>query len=211
MPPSPRPHVVVLGGPNGAGKSTVAARFLRDTLGISAFVNADDLARGLSGFAPEAAAFRAGRLMLARLAELTAARATFAFESTLAGLGVRDVLARCRDVLARCRDVGYGVHVVYLWLPSPEFALARVRRRVADGGHGIPEGDVRRRWARSLANFFDVYRPVADTWYLMDGAAARSAAPVASGAAGEPPHVDDPATWGTVVAQVTALRRGEHP
>jgi predicted ABC-type ATPase len=142
--------VIVLGGPNGAGKSTVAPRLLRDTLGVMAFVNADDIARGLSGFAPEAVALRAGRLMLERIAELTRERATFAFESTLAGLGMR-------EVLARCRHAGYRIHVLYLWLPSPEVALARVRQRVAAGGHNIPERDVRRRWARSLVNFMRTY------------------------------------------------------
>lgn len=192
----------MLGGPNGAGKSTVAPRLLRDALGIMAFVNADDLARGLAGFAPETAALQAGRLMLDRLAELTRGRATFAFESTLAGLGMR-------GLLTRCLDAGYRVHVVYLWLPSPEFALARVRRRVAEGGHDIPERDVRRRWARSLVNFFDVYRPLADTWHLVDGTAARGAPPVADGVGSASSVVHDAATWDTITAQVDALRQGE--
>ena len=197
------PHVVVLGGPNGAGKSTLAPRLLRDTLGVPTFVNADEIARGLSGFAPEAAAIRAGRIMLDRIRELTAARATFAFESTLAGLGVR-------DVLSRCRDAGYEVHVVYLWLASPELALARVRARVAAGGHDIPEADVRRRWARSLVNFFDHYMPMATSWHVFDGGAPHDRPAVADGQAGLAPSVHDAATWVTIVGQADAIRRGEH-
>lgn len=200
-PPRAAPHVVVLGGPNGAGQSTVAPRLLRDALGITAFINADDLARGLSGFAPEAAALRAGRLMLDRLAELTRGHATFAFESTLAGLGMR-------AVLARCLDAGYRVHLVYLWLPSPALALARVRRRVAAGGHAIPERDVRRRWARSLVNFFDHCVPLATTWRVYDGSAPTRAPAVARAAAGQPPVVRNAAVWATINAQAETIRRG---
>lgn len=198
------PHVVVLGGPNGAGKSTVAPYLLRDALGVRTFVNADDIARGLAGFAPEAVALRAGRLMLERIAELTAARATFGFESTLAGLGVR-------DVLGRCRDAGYRLSVFYLWLPDPEFALRRVRQRAAAGGHDIPERDVRRRWARSLVNFLDLYAPLADVWRVYDGGTERRSSAVALGGLERPTAVRNVATWATITAQADAIRRGDAP
>ncbi|GJG87332.1 hypothetical protein tb265_25130 [Gemmatimonadetes bacterium T265] len=198
------PHVVVLGGPNGAGKSTVAPRLLRDVLGVTAFVNADEIARGLSGFAPEAAAIQAGRIMLERLAELTRERATFAFESTLAGLGMR-------RVLLRCREAGYQVHLVYLWLPSPELALRRVAQRVVAGGHDIPERDVRRRWARSLVNFFDAYVSLATTWRVYDASEPRTAPAVASGGVGRATVVADATMWTTILAQAETIRRGTNP
>lgn len=196
------PHVLVLAGPNGAGKSTLAPRLLRDALGVTAFVNADEVARGLAGFAPETVAMRAGRIMLERLAELTAERATFAFESTLAGLGM------C-DVLARCRGAGYQVRLVYLWLPSPELAVARVRNRVAAGGHSVPELDVRRRWGRSLLNFTDRYLPLATRWRVYDCSAPRPESAIARGGIGNALVVRDAAAWTLFTAQADALRLGE--
>lgn len=192
------PHVVVLGGPNGAGKSTVAPHLLRDVLGVRTFVNADDIARGLSGFAPETVAMRAGRVMLDRLTALTRARETFAFESTLSGLGMA-------GVLRRCRAAGYRVHVLYLWLPSAELALSRVQRRVAAGGHDVPEADVRRRWGRSLVNFLDVYRRLATHWRLYDGSTPPPSVLVARGREGTNVIVRSPTVWDRVVQQACAL------
>src|SRR5512133_3437614 len=146
-----RPQCVVIGGPNGAGKSTAAPDLLRDTVGIDAFVNADVIAQGLAGFNPEAAAFAAGRVVLRRLRELAAARADFALESTLSGRSAA-------GLLTRLVGIGYDVHVLYLWLPSGDFSLARVRRRVETGGHDVPEDVVRRRFIKSLRNFDRVYR-----------------------------------------------------
>src|SRR5262244_3899348 len=117
------PQCVVIAGPNGAGKTSAAADLLRDTVGIDAFVNADVIAQGLAGFRPESAAFEAGRIMLRRLAELAQAREDFAFESTLSG---RSAVR----VLSGLLGSGYVVHVFYLWLPSPDLSVARVRHRV---------------------------------------------------------------------------------
>ena len=196
-----RPKVVVLGGPNGAGKSTVAPYVVRDVFGVHTFVNADDIARGLSGFTPEAAAMQAGRLMLARIAELTAAGAPFAFETTLAGTGHR-------RVLERCRAAGYEVHLVYLWLPSAEVSLRRVRQRVVAGGHAIPEADVQRRWARSLVNFYDVYRPLAHAWRLFDGSVPGRRLPVVAGDVTRGLRVYDAQRWAEITAQIDAARTG---
>ena len=133
----PSPAVVVLGGPNGAGKSTAAPRLLRGALAVDEFVNADTLAQGLSLFRPEDVAVEAGRLTLARLDALEAQHKRFAFEATLASHG----LVRR---LARLKDGGYTVHVVFLWLPTVELALARVAERVRVGGHDVPADAVRR-------------------------------------------------------------------
>lgn len=155
------PRVVVLAGPNGAGKSTAAPSLLRDGFGVRHFVNADEIARGLSAYDPEGVAFAAGRLLLARLDELASERVNFAFETTLAS---RTFAPRLRAL----RRLGYTVHLVFLWLPTPELAVERVRRRVASGGHDIPEIVVRRRYARGIRNFFSIYRPLATTWALYD-------------------------------------------
>jgi predicted ABC-type ATPase len=156
-----RPRVVVLGGPNGAGKTTSAATLLPDDLDVRQFVNADTIAAGLSAFAPETTASQAGRIMLVRLADLARQRQDFAFETTLASRSFAPFLRR----LQRER---YLVHLIYVWLRSPELAVQRVAERVRRGGHNVPEDVVRRRYWRGLSNFVRIYRPLADTWILCD-------------------------------------------
>lgn len=137
------PTVIVMGGPNGAGKTTIATRLL-PALGIRHFVNADDIARGLSAFAPESVAVEAGRLMLRRIDELAKRRESFAFESTLA--------ARSFAVLLRrLKADGYTVRLIYVWLQRPEIAISRVAERVRRGGHQIPEETIIRRYTTGLA------------------------------------------------------------
>ncbi|MBI3098799.1 MAG: AAA family ATPase [Planctomycetes bacterium] len=157
----PRPAVVVLAGPNGAGKSTMGPELLKGTLGVTEFVNADVIARGLSAFDPERAAIPAGRVMLSRLRELARHRVSFAFETTLASRSFAPWLER----LIRA---GYKCRLVYLWLPSADFAVARVRDRVRMGGHEVPEEIVRRRYTAGLRNFFDLYRALAASWVVYD-------------------------------------------
>jgi predicted ABC-type ATPase len=157
-----RPRVCVLAGPNGAGKTTSAAPLVRDRWGIATFVNADVIAQGLAGFAADAAAIAAGRLMLEQLDALARERADFAFETTLAS---RSFLPR----LAAMRAEGYEVLLVFLWLPAVELALLRVKERVRSGGHDVPEATVRRRFRRGIANFHGLYRPAVDRWWCLDG------------------------------------------
>ena len=161
-----RPHVVVLAGPNGAGKSTTAPVLLRGRLGVDEFVNADTIARGLSAFAPEGVAIDAGRVMLRRLEQLAAQQRDFAFETTLAS---RTFAPR----IVRWMQTGYAFHLVFLWLPNAELAVARVRERVRLGGHDVAEVTVRRRYVRGLINFFALYQPVATTWRFYDNSQAR--------------------------------------
>jgi predicted ABC-type ATPase len=155
------PAVVIIGGPNGAGKTTCAAALLPVDMNIRQFVNADTIATGLAAFAPETAAVEAGRVMLRRLAELAREQQSFAFETTLASRSFA-------PFLRRLKESGYRVHVIYVWLRSPELAVQRVRERVSQGGHSVPESVVRRRYGRGLANFLRIYRPVADSWVLCD-------------------------------------------
>ncbi len=154
-------RVVVLAGPNGAGKTTAAPRLLRDTLAVDEFVNADVIAQGLSGFNSSAAALTAGRIMLERLKELAMARATFAFETTLAS---RTFAPWLRKLIAD----GYQFQLVFLWLPSAEMAITRVRDRVRMGGHNVPEDTIRRRYQGGVRNFFGLYQPLASSWKLFD-------------------------------------------
>lgn len=184
----PSPAVVVLGGPNGAGKSTAAPRLLRGSLQVEEFVNADTLAQGLSAFRPEDVALEAGRIMLKRLDDLESQGKSFAFESTLAS----QALARR---LERLKKRAYGIHIVYLWLPTAELAIARVAERVRTGGHDVPSDDVRRRFVRGRRNFFTRYRSLADTWRVYDGSSIRGPRLIASGGAEKATRVRDQETW----------------
>jgi predicted ABC-type ATPase len=156
------PKIIILAGPNGAGKTTASRTFLAEALKLLTYVNADVIAQGLAGFDPGSTAIQAGRIMLARLDELAAQRASFAFESTLAG---RSLAGR----LDAWRQFGYGIHLTYFWLASPDLAVARVAQRVRMGGHGVPEPIVRQRYGRSLRNFFRLYRPRVSSWEILDG------------------------------------------
>jgi predicted ABC-type ATPase len=183
-----RPRVAVIAGPNGAGKSTSAPALLRDLLGIREFVNADAIAQGMSGFDPEAAAIAAGRAMLVRLRQLADAERDFAFETTLAS---RTFAPWLRGLRTR----GYDVTLVFLWLPTPEIAIRRVAQRVAAGGHSVPESTIRRRFDRGLANFFGLYRPLADRWFLYDNSSRGLPRAVARGVLELPPEINDEKTW----------------
>jgi predicted ABC-type ATPase len=141
------PHVVVLAGPNGAGKSTAAPALLAGTLGLTDFVNADVIARGLSAFRPQDAALEAGRIMLERLRSLASLQASFAFETTLASRSFA-------PWIADLRRQNYVFHLVFLYLPGPEAAIARVAERVRSGGHDVPVETIRRRYTAGLRNFF---------------------------------------------------------
>ncbi len=158
--PTP-PMVAVLAGINGAGKTTTALPILTQSLGIRVFVNADTIARGLNALDVESEAVKAGRVMLAHLDELAAARRSFAFETTLSA---RTYAPR----LEALRATGYVSHLFYFWLKSPEVAIQRVAERVRSGGHHIPDDTIRRRYSRSVRNFLDLYRPVVTTWTVYD-------------------------------------------
>ena len=157
----PTPTVYVIAGPNGAGKTTFATQFLPDFGDCRQFLNADLIAAGLSPFAPETQNIRAGRLMLERIKELSSARADFGFETTLSGRGY----AR---LLTEMRQSGYRVVLFFLWLSSADVAVERVANRFQQGGHTVPEADVRRRYASGLRNLFQLYRPLVDAWWLLD-------------------------------------------
>jgi predicted ABC-type ATPase len=152
---------VVVGGPNGAGKTTWALKNLPTTLHIGEFVNADEIARGLSPFDPDASAMAAGRVMLDRLDTLVSAGNSFAFETTCAS-------RRHPRFLMKCRTLGYEITLVFLWLPSADIALSRVARRVSQGGHRIPDEVVVRRYSAGLRMMRQLFLPLADFAFIYD-------------------------------------------
>lgn len=182
------PNVVVIAGPNGSGKSTTAPKLLRDTLKVEHFINADAIASGLSAFAPDRAAFPAGRIMLQRMAELARSRENFALESTLSS---RILAPR----LIKLRSNGYVVHLIFLWLVDANLAVKRVAERVKAGGHDIPEETVRRRYTRSIGNFFNIYRPIADSWLMLDNSLQDSPKPIAWRNVGGPVLITKSGPW----------------
>ena len=155
------PNCYIIAGPNGAGKTTFATKFLPLYANCHNFINPDLIARAYSPFDPDAGMLRAGRAVLERIAESTEVGKDFAFETTLSG---RTYLPLLRGV----KKAGFRLHMFYLWIPSPDLALLRIRDRVESGGHNVPERDVRRRFGRTLGNLFGLYRQVLDTLHFFD-------------------------------------------
>lgn len=179
--------LVVLGGPNGAGKTTAARSLVPQKLGIAEFINADEIARGLSPFNPDGAVLAAGRLMLQRMRSLASGEQSFAIETTCSGKGHL-------NFLRHCKALGWRVTLVFLWLPSPQIAIDRIAQRVAAGGHNVlPEIVVRRYWA-GLRNMHAHYLPLADVAAIYDNAAAEPIL-IAEQASGANLTVHDGARW----------------
>ena len=155
------PNLYIIAGANGSGKTTFARVFLPKYVRCPRFVNPDLIAQGLSPFEPTRAAVRAGRLVLEEIRRNLAVGTDFAFETTLSGRTYRRVI---QDAKGR----GYRVHILYLWIPTADLAVARIADRVAEGGHTVPEADVRRRFTRTLANLMAEYRPLADSVHFFD-------------------------------------------
>jgi predicted ABC-type ATPase len=159
------PDLFIIAGPNGAGKTAYARRFLPDEMRLGEFVNADLIAAGLSPFAPDRAAYEAGRLMLRRLCELADRREDFSFETTLSGRAYA-------PLLEKWRASGYLIWLDFLWIPEPGVTRRRIRQRVAKGGHDIPDVIQQRRFHLGLRNFAGLYRPLLHRWRLYDNTRA---------------------------------------
>lgn len=151
----------IIAGCNGAGKTTAAYTILPEIWQCQEFVNADEIARGLSPFNPESVAIQAGRLMLERIETLLEQQESFAIETTLA---TRSYVQLLRKAHAK----GYCVQLLFFWLNSPEVAIQRVAKRVAEGGHDIPKEVIKRRYQAGIRNFFELYKDIVDSWMIVD-------------------------------------------
>lgn len=156
-----QPTLYLFAGSNGAGKTTFARAYLRQLDPIPRFLNADEIARGLSPLEPQKLAVRAGKLLLHEIHDCLKSAVSFGLESTLSG-------TTHAKLLQGAKSSGYQIEIHYLWIPSPELAIRRIAQRVKMGGHGIPSADVRRRFERSRRNFTRVYAPLADLWVVWD-------------------------------------------
>lgn len=155
------PILYIIAGCNGAGKTTASMSVLPAVLDCREFVNADEIAKGLSPFKPEEVAIEAGKLMLQRIDQLLDKSATFAIETTLATKSYQ-------HLVERAIAAGYRVILLFFWLSSPEMAEMRVAQRVASGGHNIPKDIIRRRYWAGLQNLFEIFAPIVDRWSLYD-------------------------------------------
>ncbi len=156
------PTIYLIAGCNGAGKTTFAMEFLPKEVKCLRFLNADEIARGLSPLDPASSAVKAGRILLTEFKECVRKQETFAIESTLSG----KTYVR---LFEEARRRGFEIELHFLWLDSPEQAIERVRKRVRMGGHFVPEGDVRRRFSRGIRNFISEYLNLAARWTVWDG------------------------------------------
>lgn len=154
-------HLYIISGPNGAGKTTASYTVLPKILQCKEFVNADEIARGLSPFNPESVSIEAGRLMLHRISELLQKDESFSIETTLATRSYY-------RLVEQAHDKGFYVTLVFFWLESPELAMRRVAERVNKGGHNIPADVIIRRYDEGIKNLFNIYIPRVDYWTLVD-------------------------------------------
>ena len=155
------PKLYIIAGCNGAGKTTASFTILPEVLGCKEFINADEIAKGLSPFQPESVAVQAGRIMLARMDELLQKGETFAFETTLATKSYK-------QKIEWAQANGYEVTLLFFWLDSPNMAKKRVAQRVAEGGHSIPSETIERRYYNGIANLFAIYIDMVDICYIFD-------------------------------------------
>ncbi len=154
-------RLYIIAGPNGAGKTTVSYTVLPEILNCNEFVNADEIARGISPFNPEKVSIQAGKLMLNRIKELISKGETFAFETTLSG-------KYFIEFIKEAKEKDYEVVLLFLMLNTVELAIQRVETRVKEGGHNIPIDVIKRRYNNGLKNFFNRYIYIVDKWFLVD-------------------------------------------
>ena len=176
-------NLYIIAGCNGAGKTTASFTVLPEMLDCQEFVNADEIARGLSPFHPEGVAIQAGRLMIDRVIHLLKEGETFAFETTLS---TRSYV----KLIQQAQKRGYFVTLLFFQLSTPEQAVQRVAKRVSQGGHNIPTDVVYRRFEAGLSNLFNLYMPIVDYWALYDNSNIPTKH-IASGQLGQEPEILD--------------------
>jgi len=161
------PNLYIIAGCNGAGKTTASFTVLPEMLDCEEFINADEIARGISPLNPEKASIEAGRFMLTKIDKLITSKKDFAFETTLA------TKSYIKTIQLAKQD-GYHIILVFFWLDSVDLAIERVKTRVLDGGHNIPKPVIIRRYFSGLLNLFNLYIPICDYWMIFDNSTAPS-------------------------------------
>jgi len=151
--PDAAPTIYIIAGCNGAGKTTFANEFL-PSIGVTCFLNTDEIARGLSQLRPEGVGFKAGKLLLSEVCGLIDRQETFALESRLSG-------RTHVKIFEKAKRRGYRIKLHFVWIPDVREAIRRARQRVIEGGHDVPADDIRRRFARSFQHLLDDYAPLA--------------------------------------------------
>lgn len=154
-------NLFIISGCNGVGKTTASYTILPEILDCKEFVNADEIAKGLSPFQPEKVSIEAGRIMLNRIKELIESGENFAFETTLS---TRSYIHSVK----KAQEKGYNVVLLFFWLQRVELAIERVKERVKEGGHNIPTEVIRRRYIKGINNLFELYLPVIDSVLIFD-------------------------------------------
>ncbi|MBC7864776.1 MAG: zeta toxin family protein [Bacteroidia bacterium] len=155
------PNLYIIAGCNGAGKTTASFTILPEMLKCYEFINADEIARGISPFNVEKAAIEAGKIMLKHIDQNLKEKNDFAVETTLSG-------KLHAKLVSKAKEHGYIVTLLFFWLDSPEMAKNRVQKRVLSGGHNIPSDVIERRYFAGLENFFTLFLPIVNNWYFVD-------------------------------------------
>lgn len=181
-------RLYIIAGCNGAGKTTASYTMLPEMLDCWEFVNADEIAKGLSPFNQERMAIEAGRIMLQRMEDLLSQDEEFAFETTLASRSYT-------QFIEKAHAKGYFVSLLFFWLPSPELAIERVATRVAEGGHNIPEDVIRRRYDSGIRNFKALYMSACDFWTIYDNSGTGGVKKVAWGQKGTTMEILEPESY----------------
>ena len=184
------PNLYIIAGCNGAGKTTASYTILPEMLKCKEFVNADEIAKGLSPFQPETVSFQAGRIMLERITELINYKVDFGFETTLTTLSYQ-------ETIKIAKKKGYNVTLLYFWLNDVNLAIERVKIRVKEGGHSIPEDVIKRRYKKGIFNLVNKFVDLCDYWLIIDNS-SRPFSFIAEGNRKVEIMVYNKATWNTI-------------
>ncbi|AOR27835.1 zeta toxin [Formosa sp. Hel1_33_131] len=159
-------NLYIIAGCNGAGKTTASYTILPEIIECKEFVNADEIAKGLSPFQPDKVSFEAGRIMINRINELIKENQSFAFETTLSTRSYK-------HKVLKAKKQGYNITLLFFWLNNIELAKERVKTRVLEGGHNIPENAIERRYFKGIYNLFDIFIPIVDGVLIFDNSFGR--------------------------------------
>lgn len=168
------PNLYIIAGCNGAGKTTASFTVLPEMLHCDIFINADEIARGLSPLKPELSSIEAGRLMLKKINDNIPLQKDFAFETTLSS-------KTFRNTILKAQKAGYETTLLFFWLNSVELAYERVETRVLEGGHHVAKHVIARRYFAGIKNLFNIYIPISNYWMIFDNSKKMSSELIAEG------------------------------